>query len=345
MLRTFALLLCLLPLATGCDFLFPTVDDEDDGDPGLVGDAAGTVYRLVGGLDSVSVVWTATVATADSVSFASVGDTVVVGAGTQVHGLDAETGDELWVADVIDQVIGMTSGDGRVYAHSFTALTAIDVAEGTIAWTQDFTVEGITGVSFADPVFANGGVVLGGDPVRRFTGANGMISGTYATGDTEMLGLATDGTTLYVGSSNGISALNSGLQESWVVAPGEEVDRIALTTGGVVFSQVGVGVSLVSEDGVEGWDDASGAVYDALVPAEDIAIAARLQGTVHAFNSADGSESWAVTETSGPVRGLGLSGTTVLYAGGAFVQGLDLADGTVLWEWSPAAAPVGLFAL
>ncbi len=336
--------LLLLPFAllAGCDFILP--DDDDDGDPGLVADADGTVYRLSAGVDSVSVVWTADVAATDSVSFAVSGDTVVVGAGSRVHGLAAADGTELWTADVIDQVVAMTQGGGRAYALGFTAMTAIDVADGAVLWTADFTADGIAGVSFAAPVFADGGVILGGDPVRRFEGSNGAPDGTWTSGDTEMLGLAVDGGRVYAGGRNGISALGADLSESWSHDTPEEVDRIAPTGAGIVYSQVGAGVSLISSAGEPGWSVDDGAVYESLVAAESAVVGARLQGSVHAWNAADGAELWTVTDTSSPVRGLAVTGATILYGGGEFVQGLDPGDGSVLWEWSPGANPVGVSA-
>jgi outer membrane protein assembly factor BamB len=291
------------------------------------------------------VVWTARVAETDSVSFAVVGTTVVVGAGARVHGLDEATGEELWTADVIDQVVALTQGDGRAYALGFTALTALDVADGSVAWTLDFTTDGIAGVSFADPVFSGGAVVLGGDPVRRVAADTGNVATTYATSDTEMLGLAADGGDVFVGTRSGIFGLNSAFTELWSHPTTDEVDRIVPTPSGIFYSQVGAGVGLVSSTGEAVWNVDDGAVYEALRGAEGVVVGARLQGTVHAFDPVGGTQIWSVTETSSPVRGLAVSGTTVLYGGGGFVQGLALADGTVLWEWSPGAPPVGVAAL
>jgi len=341
-MRTFVALFLALPVLAGCDFLLP--DDDDAGDPGLVGDANGTVYRLAAGIDSVSIDWTADVAAADTISFASVGDTIVVGAGAEVTGLDPTTGENLWSSAVVDQVVAMTSGGGLAYALSFTALTALDPADGAVVWTQDFTVEGITGVSFAEPVFAGGGVILGGDPVRRFDGATGAPDGTYATGDTEMLGLAVDGGDVFVGGRSGIAGLSSGLVEAWLRDTVEDVDRIVPTDAGIVYSQVGAGLSLISADGSPGWSDDDGSVYDALAASEGLVIGARLQGTVHGWGSSDGTQAWVTPDAASPVRGLGVSGATVLYAGGTFVRGLNPSDGSLLWEWSPAANPVGLAA-
>ena len=166
--RLLPLLLCLAP-ALGCDFLFPDLQDED-ADPAFAVDAQGTVYGLAGGADSVEVLWTAEVDPADAALIEVAGGTLVIGAGRRVHGLDSDTGDALWVADLADQVVGMTQGDGRVYALTFTGLTAVSIEDGSVAWTLDFTAENISGVSFADPVFASGAVYLGGDPVRRVEG-------------------------------------------------------------------------------------------------------------------------------------------------------------------------------
>jgi outer membrane protein assembly factor BamB len=334
--------LLLVAFTAGCDLL---LGDDDDGDPGLVGDAGGTVYRLSGGVDTVDVIWTADVAVTDSISFATAGSTVIVAAGSRVHGFAEDSGDELWTADVIDQVVALTQGDGRAYALSFTALTAIDVDDGSIVWTLDFTADAIVGVSFADPVFSGSAVILGGDPVRRVDAASGIVSATYATSDTEMLGLAADGSEVFVGTRNGIFGLSGGLDETWSLARTDDVDRIVPTPAGIFYSQVGAGVGLVSDAGAALWNEDDGAVYEALVAGEGVVVGARLQGTVHAFNPTDGTSLWSVDTTSSPVRGLAVSGTTVLYGGGMFVQGLDLNDGSVLWEWSPGAGPVGVAAL
>ena len=93
------------------------------------------------------------------------------------------------------------------------------------------------------------------------------------------------------------------------------------------------------------WNDDDGGVYEALVATENLVLGARLQGTLEAWTPSDGVSAWTANETSSPVRGLAVSNSTVFFAGGGFVQGLDLTDGTVLWEWSPAMAPVGLSAL
>ena len=247
--------------------------------------------------------------------------------------------------ELVDQVVGLVSGDGRAYGLGFTALTAVDVATGAVAWTLDFTSQSVTNVSFADPVFAAGSVYLGGDPVRKIDGATGLVEATYSTGDSEMLGLAAADSAVYIGTRNGIFALTPDLVETWRHAPGEEVDRIAPTNVGVFYSQVGAGVGLVTRQGGPVWNDDDGGVYEALVATENLVLGARLQGTLEAWTPSDGVSAWTANETSSPVRGLAVSNSTVFFAGGGFVQGLDLTDGTVLWEWSPAMAPVGLSAL
>ena len=339
-------LLCITLLSAGCDFLFPSLDDDDaDGDSALVADAGGSIYRLSAGVDSVDVVWTASVDVTDSVSFATVGDTVVVGAGARVHGLDDGTGEARWETAVVDQVVSMTQGDGRAYALSFTALTAIDTDNGDIVWTVDFAALGLSGVSFAPPVFVDGGVILGGDPVRRIDGRVGTVTAIYATGDPEMLGLAADDETVILGTQSGIFGFDSRLDETFSLSTAAEVDRVVPTTRGLFYSQVGAGVGLVSRFGTPVWNLDDGAVYDALVQTEEVGVGARLQGDVRAFDLVQGVEIWASTDTSSPVRGLAIAGNAVLFAGGSLVQGLDPESGTLLWEWSPASPPVSLVAL
>ncbi|MFL6204861.1 MAG: PQQ-binding-like beta-propeller repeat protein, partial [Acidimicrobiales bacterium] len=87
------------------------------------------------------------------------------GYGTTLHGLDAQTGEDLWEPIAISGSwywSGITAGDGRIYVLSGDGrLTAFDQATGALVWT----VKHANMFASSEPTFYDGVVYAGGSGV------------------------------------------------------------------------------------------------------------------------------------------------------------------------------------
>ena len=338
------LLFSLGSVLAGCDLF---IDDEDSGDLFVLATDQGSLQLLSGGTASASLVWDVEIAAAGKVSIVSDGSSIFAGSGAEVGAFSQASGVALWPAPASlggDVVALAGPGEGAVYAMTLDGtLAALDVTAGALLWSVDLLID-LPGSADDALLFAQGSVLLGGDPIRNLDPADGSVRASYPSGDSYVSDMAVIDDTLFAGLADGVVALSvESMSEQWRYSTADEVDNLVATSSGVFFSVVGQGAELLTTTGnpiaVAGDD----AVFEALGASSDnLLLGARSDGTLFAWDEAALSEQWSVADLSLPVHDLVVRGESVFYGHGLFVDGINLSDGGSLWIYSSPGNPVAM---
>ena len=336
------LVLVAVMILPGADCLGPL--DDDDGEPVLVGTDGGEVQRLSASEEQVSVSWTASIDPSNQVLAAPARADGLVASGQELRGFGRDSGDELWDAPVsfASDVVALTEGSGLVFALTFDSLVALDVSDGAEAWRVEL-------FDLGDPAdaalaFGAGAVFVGGNPIARINASTGATTHT-ADGSSSISDIVVSGSTLYVGSPDGVQALSaSDLSEDWLHPTASEVDHVAVGSVSVFYSVFGGGVGALTLSGNPTGTALDGDVVQALAIGGNLLLAARSDGLLFAFDEADVSEVWNVAGDS-EIWALSVNDQTVFYATGGALDGLNLADSSSLWSFTSSGRVVAAEAL
>ena len=332
----------------GADCLGVPLDDDDAAEPLLMATNAGSVGRFAGELDSASTLWTASILDSNRVSLAADGATAYVGAGDEVaaFALDgAGTMDPLWSWGAPDDVVALAGpASGRLFVMTNSTLHGLDTNGGEL-WSVDLLID-LGGVSDDALAVSGSDLILGGDPTRRLDPSTGSVTHTLATGSSDVSDLVISGGVAYIGAASSlIAASSSTLTEQWSVPTTAAVDQVAVSGTSVAYAERGGVVGVVTLTGNPVFDTATSDVYDALLVVENLVVAARLDGALFAWDELDGTEIWSAPELSGPVGSLDSNTVTAFYGHGDVLEGINLSDGSTLWQLSTSGEPVAVLAL
>jgi len=336
----------LLPVLGACGEFF---DDDGDGEPFVVVTDQGQLAALSGGLGSYAFLWEGSVAPSARASIVSDGNSLYVGSGQEVSAFAEDSGEVLGSAPLTlgGEVVALAGpGDDAVYAMTLDGtLAAIETSDGSLRWTQDL-LQGLTGASFDALLFAQGALVLGGDPIRSLSPADGSVQATYPSGDSYVTGMHAIGGTLYAGLADGVVALSLGtLGELWKHPTDDEVDNLAVGSTTVFYSVVGQGVGALTLTGNPVGEMGDDGVFEALAIGANLLLAARSDATLFAWDEASLEEVWSDPYQGTPVRGLVTTSLSAFYANSDIVYGVNLENGNSLWFHTGEGNPVGLLAL
>jgi len=348
--RSLVLLLAvclLLPALAACDEFLG--DDDDDGEPFVLATDQGQLVSLSGGLASTSLLWEEQVAPAARASIATDGASLYVGSGQEVAAFAQDSGDALWSAPVNlnGEVVALAGpGSGAVYAMTLDGtLAALEAGDGSLRWSLDLVL-GLPGSSDDALLYAQGALILGGDPIRSLSPADGSVQASYASGDSYVSAMHAVGGTLYAGLADGVVALSLGsLSELWKHPTSDEVDNLAAGSTTVFYSVVGQGVGALTPTGNPVGVAGDDGVFQALAVADNLLLAARSDATLFAWDEASLEEVWAIPYPGTPVRGLVTTSLSAFYANSNLIYGVNLSNGNSLWNYTPQGNPVGLLAL
>ncbi len=349
-MRKFCVLaLCsLLPTLTACEGFFG--DDDDEGDLFALATDQGTVQVLSGGDVSTTLVWEGETAGSGTAVMASDGLALYVGSAQQVVAFSQATGAELWSAAsaLTGEVVALAGpGAGALYAMTLDgSLSAVDVADGSTLWTLDLLVD-LPGASDDALIFADGFLVLGGDPIRVLEPSDGSVLASYATGDSYVSDLAVVAGTLFAGLADRVVALSlNSLGELWSHPTADEVDNLVAGGGSVFFSVLGGGVQLLTTSGNPVASAGDDGVFEALArSSNNLLLGVRSDAALFAWDELALSEVWSVADADTPVRGLVTSGASVFYGNAGYVDGINASNGNSLWYYQPPGTPSGLLGL
>ncbi len=344
-------LFLLASVLVGSDCLGP-IDDDDAGEQVLVGTDGGSLGLWSAGELETSSIWTTSIATANRVALAVDSDTVYVGAGAEISAFplaaDTDSQEALWSWSAPDDVVALAGpGGGSIFVMTTSTLHALSDSDGGELWTVDLLID-LSGVSDDALGYSGGDLILGGNPTRRLDPDTGAVTHEYATTSSDVSGLEVVSGTVYLAAAEGVVALSSStLSAQWMHATGIEVDAIAVSSAGVAFAERGGGVGSLTVDGgnlVFRTDETD--VYDGLIVAENLVLAARSDGAMLAYDEADGTQPWEPLESlGGPVGGLDANTQTIFYGHAGLLDGINLSDGSSLFQLTPTGRPVAVLAL
>ena len=290
-----------------------------------------------GGDATASILWTADIPAAGTVALRVDGGDIYVGAADEARALAAEDGSPLWTWGAPDTVVALATGDGApLMVMTLTTLSAVDAATGEGLWTVDLLDLG--GVADEAVAALGDSVVLGGDPLRVLDAADGAVLAERVTGSVEVSAVRIDGEVAYAALADGVGAYTlDGLQpvSGFPVATSDAVDGLIVGPDLLFYSVFGGGVGALTPAGAPIFEDQPGELFDALAQgAGGELLAARADGVLQAW-SEQGDALWTVEDGGSPVRDLAVVGQTVFYSSGAFLDGINLSDGSALWNLSP----------
>jgi outer membrane protein assembly factor BamB len=266
------------------------------------------------------------------------------GSGSTVAAWD-EAGAELWSWGAPDDVVALAGpGGGAVFVLTVSTLHALSSTDGGELWGVDLLLD-LPGVADAAIAFGDGALFVGGDPMRRLSTSDGSVTAEIGVGSDDVSGIVVDGGSIYVAGPSSVLAATTSFEPLWEVSAGGAVDRVAVSSGTVAYAVRGGGVGAVSAGaGDPLWASNDSEVWDGLFARSGLAVAARSDGALSAFDLGTGTSVWTV-DGSSPVGGLHGSDTTVFYAHGDLLDGINLEDGSSLWTLSPSGRPVAVRAL
>ncbi len=332
-MRTTAVWGALALVMVGCG---PILDD-DDGEPAVVATNTGAVQRIGAAEELVSVLWSGTIDASSSVSILADGSDVFVGSGQEVRAFDdGDGGNEVWDPPVsfATEVVALAGpGGGNLFVLTIDSLVALNVADGSEVWRQDL-------FDLGDPAndalaFGAGAVFLGGDPISRLDPATGDVTHT-ADGTSQISDVVVDGNSVFVGGPDGVTAFGAtSLGESWHHPTSGDVDALAVGNGTVLYSVFGGdgGMGALTSSGNPIGEAEPGEVFQTVAVAGSLLLGARADGTLVALDAADLGEVWTAPGDS-TVWGLSTNAQTVFYATGGALDGLNLDDGSQLWDFA-----------
>jgi|GEM_PF-1701341 len=331
----------------GADCLGVLLDDDDSESVVLATDS-GYLGRLAGTSTEASTTWTGEIANSNRVSVVADAESVYVGAASQVRAV-ALTGlgeqAETWTWSAPDDVVALAGpGDGRLYVMTTSTLHALGTDGGEI-WSVDLLLD-LTGVADDAIAFGGGALILGGNPVRRLNPATGAVTHTLTTGSTDVSAVAVSGGVAYIATATGVvAAAAADLVQQWEHPTSAEVDEVHATASSIAYAVRGGEVGLLAIGGNPVFDSGSETgVFDGLLIAQNLVVAARADGDLLAWDEGDGSLIWSES-LSGPVGGLDANGVTVFYGHGDELEALNLSDGSTLWRLSTTGSPTAVLAL
>lgn len=325
----------------GADCLGPI--DDDDGEPVLIGTDDGQVQLLSASEEQVSTTWTGGIDPSSEVLIATAGDDVFVASGQELRGFGVADGSEFWSAPVsfASNVVAVAQGGGLVYVMTFDSLVALDVSDGAEAWRVEL-------FDLGDPAdaalaYGDGAVFVGGDPIVRLSASTGAQTHD-SDGSSQISDIVASGGTLYIGTPQGVQALDtSDLSEQWL-HPAGSVDHVVVGGVSVFYSVFGGGVGALTPSGNPTGEALDGDVIDALAIGDNLLLAARSDGLLFALDEADMSEVWNVVGDS-EIWALSANRQTVFFATGGSLDGLNLADSSSLWSFTSSGRVVAAQAL
>ena len=241
--------------------------------------------------------------------------------GAQGHLVAIDAGDQrpLWPSVPLEGVsrTGVTVLDGTAFVGvNDGTVTAIDLAEGTVAWQQPL------GAQLATPLAAADGLV--------FVGLQGDR-------DTQPVIVALDAATG---------------EERWrhePLAPSALVSAVSVGDGSAFAVFTGLSETVVVAvdlaDGAERWNRRVGGTIDPSAPpvvGDGAIYVTDLAGHTRALDAATGEERWDFASNTLVLRGAPiLVGSTLLVpAVNGEIDGIDVASGELVWRLAPDDAPV-----
>ncbi len=344
-------LLLLSTVLTGADCL-GVLGDDDDGERVLVGTDGGSLSLWSAGEIETTSIWTTSIASANRVALVVDSDTVYVGAGAEIAAFPLEADSisqaALWTWSAPDDVVAMAGpGSGAVFVMTTSTLHALSDEDGGELWTVDLLLD-LSGVSDDALGFANGDLILGGNPTRRLDPSTGATTHQIAMASSDVSDLQVVGGTVYLAAAEGVVALtSSSLSPLWTYDTPVQVDAVAVSSAGVGFAERGGGVgSLTLGTGSPSFTTDASDVYDGLLAAAGLVVAARSDGTLLAFDEVDGSAPWEPLDSfGGPVGGLDGNNQTLFYGHSSVLDGVNASDGSSLFSLTPNGRPVAVVAL
>jgi len=341
-------LLLLFPIVlSGCGILDGILGG--DGTPVLIATDSGQLIRLSVSEDGSTSEWSASIASANKVSLTEDGDLVFVGAADQVAAFSLSDGVAAWSAPAtLPQDIVAVAGpsDGVVLARSFDWLFGLDAADGSELWRQDLLLDL---PDAADEALAAGGGValLGGDPIRRIDPTTGDVDGQADVDDPAVSQIVIAGGVAYVGLVEGVTALplNGDFTRSWTLPTDADVDFVAVSGDTVAYAILGSGVGLATTAGAPIAASDSTEVLRGLVLADGLAIGARSDAGLVAWDATTAEEVWTVDGSGGDVWGIAADADTVYYAADGVLEGIATIDGSLLFSSSSSGDVVAVHPL
>jgi hypothetical protein len=338
-------LLTLCALLVGCGGIL----DDDDGEPAVLATSSGAVQRISATEELVSISWSGTIDASNTVGIIDDGRDVFISSGQEVRAFDDGAGGaQLWdpAVSFATQVVAIAGpAGGALFVLTIDSLVAIQVSDGAELWRAELFDLGDP----ADDALAvvGSGVFLGGNPISRLDVSDGTLTHT-APGSATISALVGDGSTIYVGGPNGVTAFAaSNLSQSWHHDTDGSVDDLVVGGGSIFYSVFGGGggVGLLTTSGNPVGTAEPDEVFQALAIGGNLLLGARADGTLVALDELDLSEVWVVTGDS-DVGGLALNSQTVFYVTGGALDGLNLSDGDQIFPvFSGNGSIVGIQAL
>ncbi len=223
-----------------------------------------------------------------------------------IHAVDAESGEELWTVDTDTSIVTAPAvADGIVYATSSGGTVyAIDADGGTL-WSEP---------------------ISDGDPLTSPRVVDGA---------------------LYVGSEDGnLYALDpADGSEVWSFDTERKVETTPAVSNGVVYVATSPKSGQSSDEKVYAIDADEGTplwsadepllVNTAITVVDGIVYVADFSGTVHAYDSADGTRLWDVAVSSSQINGAPTIADDVVYVGSDdnHVYALNATTGEDVWQF------------
>ncbi len=324
-------------IVAGCPF------DLDDGEAAVVVlTSQGKVAAFDG--DGNASIWDATVGSSEFGDLLADGGTVfVLTGGSNVVALDDVDGATIWDTDLGGSTAGeLAISDDTLFAQTADDVIALDADSGEILWQE--TVDDLSGAMAT----GEGGLFLGGDPVRRLDPASGAEEATFDIGDPLVPALAVSGGRVVVGGRFEVISLFPGdLAEDWsFVLDNASCSGMVADGGDVYVSTDNKGLLGFEADIADPFMEAL--VTSALDPpelADGTVYVSESFGDVYAIDAETGDEIWPWSSASEHRGGLAYSGGTVFVSDGESLVGIDAADGAMDWEQSPGGTLVSLAAL
>lgn len=230
--------------------------------------------------------------------------------GEATFGLDVTDGTEVWRRETGD-VDGGVAGPDTIYAATYGGVTAFDPETGEERWTRS--------EDFADaPMLVGDHAIMAADDVVALAPATGKPRWTYGE-DVDLAGAYVTGDRIYARGAI-VAELAPDGTEQWRYEPGGWVTAHA---DGRLFGADDTRLFALTADGKEAWTAENPAEYFDLTAATDSLVAGHMEGTVIAYDQADGSVVYRFDIQEGHAEKLSAVGDRLLASDSETLYGLE----------------------
>lgn len=234
-------------------------------------------------------------------------------------------------------------GDGLILGTK-NAVVRLSAATGVTEWRFPAGAQSYASSPFVDDAVAYVGA---GTDLLAVAAADGSDQWRFSTGGQVTAPPSTDGTLIYVASTDGrVYAVDYTGELRWTFSTDSSIHTAPLVDSGTVYigSFDGVVYAIDSTNGDQRWAKALGPVYASLALSKDCLVVPSFGNTTSrgVYGLRDGTVTWhrqpgSLGSRSSPAVG---GGTAYIGHDNGHIYAIDVTDGTIRWAFDTGSAAV-----